>query len=201
MVEETVLHISGKRKAAILMVSVGENIASELMGRLNIEQIEDVSREIAGLGAVDASEQDVILEEFYNLAMAHQYVEKGGLSYAQSLLEKSLPPDVANEIIKQVTQTIQKSPFHFLQKTDAENVLTFIQDDPQHHCLLELRQLLLHHHRHHRRIRLIRARLLRQLLKISVRDHYRRRHGIITDAVTSSTSPIPLINIVSVLPG
>ena len=129
MVEETVLHISGKRKAAVLLVSVGENIASELMGRLNIEQIEEVSREIAGLGGVNASEQDIILEEFYNLAMAHQYVEKGGLSYAQSLLEKSLPPEVANEIIRQVTQTVQKSPFHFLQKTDAENVLTFIQDE------------------------------------------------------------------------
>ncbi len=129
MAEETVLHISGRRKAAILLVSVGEDIASELMSRLNIEQVEELSREIAELGAIDASEQDVILEEFYTLAMAHQYVEQGGLSYAQSLLEKSLPPDVANDIIKQVTQTIQKSPFQFLQKTDAENVLTFIQDE------------------------------------------------------------------------
>ena len=129
MTEEAVIHISGKRKAAIFLVSVGEKVASELMSRLSIEQIEEISREIAEVGSIDASEQDAILEEFYNLAMAHQYVEQGGLSYAQSLLEKSLPAEAANEIIRQVTQTIQKSPFQFFLKTDAENVLTFIQDE------------------------------------------------------------------------
>lgn len=126
---EEAYQIAGLRKAAILMVSLGQDVASSILGRLGREQIEEVSREIAELSDIKPGEQDQVLTEFYNLVMASSYIEKGGLSYAQSLLEKSLNSDMAFDIIKQVTQTIQKTPFQFLQKTDPENILTFIQDE------------------------------------------------------------------------
>ncbi len=122
-------NISGLRKAAIVLLSLGQDNASPVVGLLERNQIEEVSRELASLGAVTPEEQDMVLEEFYRLALAHRYVEQGGLSYAQALLEKSLSHEEAQEIIKQVTQTIQKTPFQFLQKAEAENILTFIQDE------------------------------------------------------------------------
>ena len=129
MSDETHMQISGLRKSAILMISVGHEIASEVMARLSREDVEEVSKAIAELSNVDPGQQDNVIEEFYNLALAHQYIAKGGLSYAQALLEKSLSPDEAYEVIRQVTQTIQRTPFQFLQKTEAENVLTFIQEE------------------------------------------------------------------------
>jgi flagellar motor switch protein FliG len=129
MAEEFDITIPGLRKAAIVLLSLGQDIGSQVLGRLEREQIEEVSRQIAELEMVKPEEQTRVLHEFYTLAMAHQYVEQGGLAYAQSLLEKSLSPDEANDIIKQVTQTIQQTPFQFLQKAEAENVLTFIQDE------------------------------------------------------------------------
>ena len=129
MAEEVENQISGLRKSAIVLLSLGQDIAPGVVGRLDRRQIEDVSRELAGLEGVSSDEQDGVLDEFYNLAMAHRYMEQGGLAYAQSLLEKSLSPEDAADIINQVTQTIQQTPFQFLRKAEAENVLTFIQDE------------------------------------------------------------------------
>ena len=121
--------IPGLRKVAILMLSLGQDLGAKVMQHLERQEIEDVSRAIAELGSIKGPEQSGVLEEYYNLAMAQQYMEQGGLSYAQALLEKSLSPGEAAEILQQVTQGIQQSPFQFLQRTDAENVLTFIQDE------------------------------------------------------------------------
>ena len=129
MPEEMTVSISGMRKAAIILLSLGQDIASDVVGRLDREQIEDISREIASTDAITPDEQDQVLDEFYNLAMARRYMQQGGLSYAQTLLEKSLSPEDAALILRQVTQTIQQTPFQFLQKAESENVLTFIQDE------------------------------------------------------------------------
>ncbi|MCP4708601.1 MAG: flagellar motor switch protein FliG, partial [Planctomycetes bacterium] len=129
MAEETTLAIPGIRKAAIVMISLGQEYAAELLKFMQNDQIEEVSREIAELESITPVEQDMVLQEFYSLAMAQRYMEQGGLSYAQALLEKSLPADQAASILKQVTQTIQQTPFQFLQKAESENVLTFIQDE------------------------------------------------------------------------
>ncbi len=121
--------ISGLRKSAIIFLSLGKDIAANVLSRMNRDQIEEVSRELAELEGVKPEEQMAVLEEFYNIAMAQTYMEQGGLAYAQALLEKSLPPDAANEILKQVTQTIQQTPFQFLAKAEAGTILTFIQDE------------------------------------------------------------------------
>ncbi|MBN1436471.1 MAG: flagellar motor switch protein FliG [Sedimentisphaerales bacterium] len=129
MAEDTDIKIPGVRKAAIVLLSLGQEIAAEVMPKLHREQIEEVSRELASIDTVRTTEQDRALGEFYNLALARRFLEQGGISYAQSLLERSLPPEEANDILRQVTQHIQKTPFQFLQKADSDNVLTFIQDE------------------------------------------------------------------------
>ena len=129
MANEATYQVTGLRKAAILMVSLGQNVASGIMSRMDRDQIEEVSKEIAEMSSIKPGEQDQVLNEFYHLVMASSLIDQGGLSYAQALLEKSLSPDVAFEIIKQVSQSIQKTPFQFLFKTDAEDILTFIQDE------------------------------------------------------------------------
>jgi len=129
MADDINLTIPGLRKAAIVLLSLGKDLAGLVLSHLDRDQIVEVSRELAELDNVKSFEQDKVLEEFYNLALAHRYMEQGGLTYAQAVLEKSLSPDEANDIMKQVTQTIQQTPFQFLQKADPENVLTFIQDE------------------------------------------------------------------------
>jgi flagellar motor switch protein FliG len=121
--------LNGLRKAAILLLAIDRESATELLKRLDREQVEDVTREIAALSDVETRVRDKVVEEFYNLALARAYVEEGGLSYAKSLLEKSLPKDEADRVIEQIEHQVSKQPFSFLQKAETENLLTFIQEE------------------------------------------------------------------------
>ncbi len=121
--------LPGVRKAAILLLSLGQDDAAQILKRLSPESVEEVSREIASIGAVGASSRTVVFNEFYNTALANAYVAEGGLEYAKALLRKSLSEDDAGRIIKQVTQQVQTTPFSFLQKAESDNLLTFIQDE------------------------------------------------------------------------
>ncbi len=123
------LELSGVKKSAILLLSMEQDEAAEILKRLGPEAVEDVSREIASLGEISLNTRKEVFGEFYNLALANSYLSEGGLEFAKALLKKSLSEKDAERIIKQVTQQVQTTPFSFLQKTESENVLTFIQDE------------------------------------------------------------------------
>jgi len=120
---------NGLRKAAILLLSLPQDEAAQILKRLSPTQVEEVSREIASIIEVPGPARQEVFSEFYNLALANSWVNEGGLEYAKALLIKSLSEEDAKRIIKQVTQQVQTTPFSFLQKAESENLLTFIQDE------------------------------------------------------------------------
>lgn len=111
------------------MVSLGGEPASAILRHLDSDMVEEITREIAQLDLIDAQQRGKVIEEFYNLALARQYLKQGGLPYARTLLEKSLPPDQATYIMKMLEHEVYKKPFAFLAKTDSDNLMTFIQDE------------------------------------------------------------------------
>lgn len=122
-------NLTGLQKAAILMVSLKTELAAQILTNLDLVAIESISKEIARLSEITAPQRRAVVEEFYQLNLAQQYVEQGGLEYARSLLEKSLPADKASSILEAVQQAVMVTPFSFLQKAESENLLTFIQDE------------------------------------------------------------------------
>ncbi len=121
--------LDGITKAAILLLTLDAGIASELLKQMAPEAVEEVTRELAGLGRVPDPLRQAVIEEFYNLSMASQYANEGGLDYAKVLLKESLDPKQAEKVLAQIQTQVQKTPFSFLQKAESENVLTFIQDE------------------------------------------------------------------------
>src|SRR5215208_6841286 len=121
--------LPGVKKAAVLLVSLDQDRAAEILKRLPPEAVEEVSREIASLGEIPTNARKDIFNEFYQVALANTYLAEGGLEYAKALLQKSLTKDDAERAIKQVTQQVATTPFSFLQKAESENLLTFIQDE------------------------------------------------------------------------
>src|SRR5215218_5798015 len=99
--------ITGVRKSAILLLSLGQDQAADILKRLPPEAVEEVSREIASLSEIPVDARKDVFTEFYNLALANSYVSEGGLEYAKTLLKKSLDTEDADRIIKQVTQQVQ----------------------------------------------------------------------------------------------
>jgi flagellar motor switch protein FliG len=121
--------VTGVRKAAVLLLSLPQDAAADVLKRLPPEAVEEVSREIASIGEVNNNLRRDVFGEFYNLALANTYVSEGGLEFAKNLLKRSLSEQDAGRVIKQVTQQVQTTPFSFLQKAESENLLTFIQDE------------------------------------------------------------------------
>ncbi len=121
--------LTGVKKAAVLLVSLDTDTSSRILANMATEDIERVSMEIARLEDVTSEVRDSVVREYYQLHQARKYLEQGGMEYARALLEKSLPSEDAAAILDGLQQSISQTPFHFLKKTDADNLLTFIQDE------------------------------------------------------------------------
>jgi len=121
--------MNGMKKAAALFISLGPDISAQIMKQLSEEEIEQLALEIANLGKVEPETRDKILEEFYQTAVAQDYITQGGLEYARQILEKALGVQKAIEILERLTASLQITPFEFMRKMDAKQILSFIQDE------------------------------------------------------------------------
>jgi flagellar motor switch protein FliG len=115
------------RKAAVLLMSLPEQEAADILSRLDPKQVEAVSVEIARSESITTEEQNTIIQEFAE-SNPGVVTGVGGLNFAKNLMEKALGKD-ATSTIDSVKQQIQAMPFGFLQKVDSQNLITFISEE------------------------------------------------------------------------
>lgn len=121
--------LSGRQKAAILLISLGPEISAQIFKHLREEEIEQLTLEIANVRKVDFEEKDKVLTEFHQICLAQEYISEGGIAYAKEILEKALGNQRALEIINRLTATLQVRPFDFARKADAMQIFNFIQNE------------------------------------------------------------------------
>ena len=121
--------MSGVQKAAILLITLGPEKSAEVFKHLKEEEIEQLTLEIANTRSVSPQVKEQILSEFYEVCLAQQYIAEGGIGYAKELLEKALGEEKARDVIGKLTASLQVRPFEFIRKTDASQLLNFIQDE------------------------------------------------------------------------
>jgi flagellar motor switch protein FliG len=121
--------ISGLMKAAMLLVSLDRELSAAVLKHLDPPTVEDIARAIAQLETVDEEQRSKVVEEFYNIALARQYVKQGGMDLARELLKQALPPEQAQGMFRMIETQVVRRPFAFLAKTDSANLMTFIQDE------------------------------------------------------------------------
>ena len=121
--------ISGLQKAAILLITLGPDKSANVFKHLKEDEIEQLTLEIANTRSVSPATKDAVLDEFYEVCLAQQYIAEGGITYAKDLLEKALGEERARDVIGKLTASLQVRPFEFVRKTDASQLLNFIQDE------------------------------------------------------------------------
>ncbi|WP_374721883.1 flagellar motor switch protein FliG [Peribacillus tepidiphilus] len=121
--------LTGKQKAAILLISLGPDVSASVYKHLSEEEIERLTLEISSVRKVDSKEKEEVLEEFHNIALAQDYITQGGIGYAKTVLEKALGADQAAAIINRLTSSLQVRPFDFARKADPAQILNFIQNE------------------------------------------------------------------------
>ena len=123
------LELMGVQKAAILLIALGPERSATVFKHLKEEEIEDLTLEIANTRSITPQVKEAVVEEFYQVCLAQQYIAEGGISYAKELLEKALGEDKALDVIGKLTASLQVKPFEFIRKTEASQLLNFIQDE------------------------------------------------------------------------
>lgn len=121
--------LTGKEKAAILLISLGPEVSSDVFKHLDDEEVEKLTLEIANQNKIDPGLKKQIQQEFIQLQQANDYINSGGINYAKKILEKSFGPDKTRRIIDRLTATLQVRPFDSIRKSDPSQLLNFIQGE------------------------------------------------------------------------
>lgn len=121
--------LSGRQKAAILLITLGPEKSAQIFKHLKEEDIEQLTLEIANMRTVSPEEKESILQEFYQVCLAQEYISEGGISYAKEILERALGSQKALDVINKLTASLQVRPFDFVRKADPGQILNFIQGE------------------------------------------------------------------------
>ncbi|CAH8769997.1 flagellar motor switch protein FliG [Paenibacillus dendritiformis] len=121
--------LTGRQKAAILLITLGPEVSAQIFKHLRDEEIEQLTLEIANVRKVDAAEKESVMSEFHQICLAQEYISQGGISYAKEILEKALGSQKAVDIINRLTATLQVRPFDFARKAEASQIFNFIQNE------------------------------------------------------------------------
>jgi len=120
---------TGREKAAMLLITLGPELSSKIFKHLKEDEIEQLTLEIANIRSVSQQDREKVLEEFYQICLAQEYISEGGIGYAKDILEKALGTEKAMEIINKLTVSLQVRPFDFVRKADPSQILNFIQSE------------------------------------------------------------------------
>lgn len=121
--------LSGRQKAAIHMIALGPEMSAQIFKHLKEDEIEQLTLEIANVRKINQERRDEVIQEFYQMCMASEYINQGGIDYAKQVLERALGNQKAVEILNRITASLQVRPFDFIRKTDPSQLLNFIQSE------------------------------------------------------------------------
>jgi flagellar motor switch protein FliG len=123
--------ISGVRKAAVVLIILGDQISSEILKQLDEEEVQLIGREVARISSITSEQSEAILEEFHQMSVAHNYVLKGGLEFARKILVNAFGPEHAKKILDRLVKALgnDTASFDALQKADPQQLAKFIHSE------------------------------------------------------------------------
>jgi flagellar motor switch protein FliG len=124
-------NLTGIRKAAMLLILLGDKVSAEMVKQLSEDEVQMVSREVARLEAISSEDAEVLLEEFYQMTMAHDFVVRGGMDYARKMLMTAFGPEVAKKLIDRLSKAMggDYANLDILQKADPQQLAKFIHNE------------------------------------------------------------------------
>jgi flagellar motor switch protein FliG len=120
---------AGVRKAAVLLVQLGQERAAKVLSHLRGSEVEAISAEISQLDSLTAEETETVLNEFRDIATAHANILTGGPDFARALLEESLGRERAESIMTRLAAASMQLPFQFLHRADPRQLMSFISNE------------------------------------------------------------------------
>jgi len=119
------------RKAAMLLIVLGEQTSAELMHHLSEEEVQKVSREVAKITHITAEQAEGVLQEFHHISTAGDYVARGGIDFARKLLLRAFDPEQAHRLLERLQKALgaEAESFDAIQKADPQQLAKFIHNE------------------------------------------------------------------------
>ena len=123
--------LNGLRKAAILMIMIGDEASAQILKQLDEQEVQDISKEIAQVKSLGTEETESVLEEFYEMSVARDYVLKGGVDYARRVLVHAFGADSARKMLDRLMKSLGNETVSFdtIQKIDPQQLAKFIHSE------------------------------------------------------------------------
>jgi flagellar motor switch protein FliG len=121
--------LTNRQKAAVMLMVLGPELSGPIVRMLEEDHIEGLTLELARLDKIAPEQREAVIQEFYESAIAQEFIAEGGVQQARDMLEAAFGNEKADEVIKRIVAAMQVVPFEFLKKADPSQVLTFIQDE------------------------------------------------------------------------
>lgn len=139
----TETQMTGARKAAILMVLLGDEASAGVFRHMQEDEIQEISREISKLGEINPDVADSIIEDFYRLTLAETFLARGGPEFAKRLLIKAFGMESSKKLLDYLNISMQSTlvGFDSLQKADPVQLSKFIQSEQPQTIALVLAHL------------------------------------------------------------
>lgn len=126
---DPLLGLTGRQKAAVLVLQLGRNESARVLGELSETELEDLSAEIARMGSVPPEVCAAVLGEFAAQLASGGATTRGGLQLARDLLLATVGADRAEEMLDRLSQSFVELPFAFMQNLDARQIVSFLSDE------------------------------------------------------------------------
>jgi flagellar motor switch protein FliG len=123
--------LTGRQKAAVLLISLGTERAANVLKHLSEREVESLSAEVAGLWRVRPETSAAVMGEIEERLASSDPATGGvgGPEFAREVLEQLVGAERAEEIIGSVTTKPEARPFEFLRRTPPEQVCAFLKDE------------------------------------------------------------------------
>jgi len=119
------------RKAAMLLVVLGEQTSADLLQHLSEDEVQKVSREVAKIPSISSEEAESVLEEFHHITTAGDYVARGGIEFARKLLLRAFHPEQAKRLLDRLQKALgsEAASFDAIQNADPQQLAKFIHNE------------------------------------------------------------------------
>ena len=124
-------NLPGLRKAAMLLIVLGEQTSAAILPHLSDEEVQKVSGEVAKLTAISSEQAEAVLQEFHHLSAAGDYVARGGIEYARKLLQRAFSPEQAKRFLDRLAKALgaEAASFDAIEKADPQQLAKFIHNE------------------------------------------------------------------------
>ncbi len=121
--------LTGVQKVAVLLVGLGPEVSVAAFKQLSESEIDELTLEISNVRKLKSSQTEDVMAEFYDMVLAQDFMNEGGLEYAKTILERALGKERSLETIGRLSSKLEIKPFSFARKADPNQILTILQNE------------------------------------------------------------------------